>query len=489
MTTDSDAALTEELLNGAAALLQDGKPEKALEVLLPLAQSMRHMDEEGLFITEEGERFYDLDTTLQSIQVVMAKQPIGDLVMAPLPIAQTYYVCAAALYDLGRYDEAIAWLERGSEYNPAQARFYFEIAENYKRIGDIEMVAEWLDKAHPFITNAANLACWYRGQGFCATEREEYKLAAALFLVSMFYESSEMAISELVYLESVGNVEAKELTPEDTFELLESAGIAIGPSESAIEALATTARLAQDNGDDETAIACARDIFDLTGDEEALTSLGYDPADFGDGQAEVGDTTETEIDGVKLTFSGHYAPVELLEEDEDEYQIGFAALNGATNSVLLMSSLNIGLTMLGETKEQIISALHEELSDCEGIIEVACGTTQSERQYAYTITKCMMDPAGTEYNVCLDIANGKNALRIQGLFEEWEAFGLRESAVLALEGQEEPDDCWACDPYDPTFTSGYLMTKAEAEEYDEMFELYPLTRARRVVREILDNLN
>jgi len=47
---------------------------------------------------------------------------------------------------------------------------------------------------------------------------------------------------------------------------------------------------------------------------------------------------------------------------------------------------------------------------------------------------------------------------------------------------------WAFDPYDNSFTRGFLMNLSKNKQFDEMFPLHLLSEIRKFIRKLLDQL-
>ena len=84
---------------------------------------------------------------------------------------------------------------------------------------------------------------------------------------------------------------------------------------------------------------------------------------------------------------------------------------------------------------------------------------------------------------------------VLGAFKEIGITGTRDSLVytMMLQGdtvKREKDGFikgWARDPYDETFTKGFLMNMSEDEKYDKHFPDHPLSELRRLKDFILQN--
>ncbi|MBR3164099.1 hypothetical protein IKF15_02240 [Candidatus Saccharibacteria bacterium] len=134
----------------------------------------------------------------------------------------------------------------------------------------------------------------------------------------------------------------------------------------------------------------------------------------------------------------------------------------------------------------VISGLHHNLADNQGLIEVNAGTTPLKRKYLYSITKTR-NQAGIQYALTFQLGMfaGGRLIQIEIYGNELASFGLREEAVYTIakrNGKIGTDGLtgWENDPYDPSFRHGFLMNLSESSFYDKVFPDHPLTEIRRL---------
>jgi hypothetical protein len=65
---------------------------------------------------------------------------------------------------------------------------------------------------------------------------------------------------------------------------------------------------------------------------------------------------------------------------------------------------------------------------------------------------------------------------------------LREGRVM-IDAETQLLQGWMCDPYDSTLGGGFHRNLSEAPEYDERFPDHPLSRLRRIMRQIESTLS
>ncbi|MCC3158063.1 hypothetical protein LJ737_12505 [Hymenobacter sp. 15J16-1T3B] len=135
------------------------------------------------------------------------------------------------------------------------------------------------------------------------------------------------------------------------------------------------------------------------------------------------------------------------------------------------------------------SLFRKSLSQQEGgLLEVSRGLVGTQ-PLVRTLFKLRQQPSGMGYvgSLILPFQDCSYVVKVQA----WESgmTGLRESFVaeqLMQTGQlqltEEGYSGWFADPYDPYYTLGTLMNRAEQPEYDDQFPGHPLTLVRQSLR-------
>ena len=107
-----------------------------------------------------------------------------------------------------------------------------------------------------------------------------------------------------------------------------------------------------------------------------------------------------------------------------------------------------------------------------------------------TIFKIPQQPKGVVYlgSLTIPFRDRSYVIKLQAL--ELGMTGVRDAVILdryLREGKVNVDN-WSADPYNSTYTKGTLMNKSEAPKYDAEFEDHPLTRIRKYLSEIEENI-
>ena len=265
---ECDQAGYDAILEEVAFNQKSGNPGRALELIEPLAKKLDESISEGLFADDTESRYFNFDSIAERIIWCAHNEEERDIRQVKVRISQVFLAYGSCLFEAQRYEDAIDALKKSIRWNPAKPMIRFELGENYKRLGDMDSYERVLDEAHPYIATASDMARFHRSKGFMLIERESYELAAAHLMYSLAYEESNLALSEIMYIKMKCGEDYTDLTPSSAAEILEREGDLSGANEVTLSALYSLIKLAADNGDADTAIHSAINLYELTGDED-----------------------------------------------------------------------------------------------------------------------------------------------------------------------------------------------------------------------------
>lgn len=257
------ATLDEVMFN-----LKMGNREKALQLIEPLAQKYARLMDEGWGQDDSQSAYFDFNSPVEQIVWAIHSNETREFRKVPAPYTRIFMYCASCLYDAGRHEEAIEYLQRAIRWNPSNPILRFELGENYKRMGDITNYDCILDELHPYIATPEDLARYHRAKGYVAIERGFFKLAAAHLVISTYFEQSATAQSEIMFIKAKYGEDYTGMTLHDAAEVLGKNDQPIGANERTLGGMVQLLRLATDHDDIELAYQLARDLYMLTGDEE-----------------------------------------------------------------------------------------------------------------------------------------------------------------------------------------------------------------------------
>ncbi len=465
----------------AFGLLHQGDAQAALDEILPLCKQFREGEDQGLFGDDAVNRYFNLDSLVQHMMAALSISEGQELRIAPLPFAKAYSVCASALFECGRHDEAITWLEKALRWNPFQPFYYFEISENHKAMSRFDLADQWDDRAYPYVADAIALARWYRAKGFCSVERGEAELAAAEYLVSMAYHPTEAALNEIAYIEERFGMDFSDMELEDAASALENRGVPVGASANALEALAETLRMALSHEDPELARDIASDLYDLTFDPHVADLLD-----------ELDEALNTEVPGCPFAMPEGYARLKAAPDDP-EGQISFGSQTDQCVAIVHIRPLPEGeCPMNPNHPEEAIAGIHRTHRENQGLIEVEPFASGSGVRGIYSIVKTLLKPSGVQYCLTLHMDAGGTSFEVQGFFEEQGITGMRDAMIFneARESGAIGDDLkgWMQDPYNPDHDRGTQMNLSESRRYDSRFPEHPLSVCRSLVAHIIESI-
>lgn len=265
---DNELAAGAGVLDEAAFQAKSGNIKKALEILEPYALKLQEEAENGAFADDSVNCYFDLDDSFQQLLLEITLRPEKTIRPVLFPFARTFTLLGGILYEDHCHDEAIMWLERAVKWNPTDCGSYFEIAENYKIKKDFDQAEIWHDKAYPFLSTPTELARWYRAKGFCAIERGELELAAAEFMVSLAYEPSQLAMSEILYIKMQYGEDYTNMDMDQAVFVVSNHELPIGPAEEIVDAWIIFYKLATANEQNDLAQYCIKMLVALTHDED-----------------------------------------------------------------------------------------------------------------------------------------------------------------------------------------------------------------------------
>lgn len=155
--------------------------------------------------------------------------------------------------------------------------------------------------------------------------------------------------------------------------------------------------------------------------------------------------------------------------------------------------------------EGTINFLRQHLTDDMGIVDCKSGVTVNGHKFIYNIRKMRFFEEGMptpRVSYCLNLNVNIDGVDyfINSNFDEIGMTGIRDSLGFTMfqsimeQGNGDTkysiDDIqnrFYKDPYDETYTKGFLMNAAEDEIFDEHFSDHPLTVLRHYIKWVITN--
>ncbi len=186
----------------------------------------------------------------------------------------------------------------------------------------------------------------------------------------------------------------------------------------------------------------------------------------------------------------HYIELEPAPDDPP-YTTPYGYQSKALKAFALVYPIDVSDAMPFGHPEMLITGIHKQLAEDQGLIVVKDGVTKAGRKYIYSIVKTLKGKGmGVQYNLTLHIFFRTYVMNITGFFDEDRITGMRDTKVFSYmrnEGIIKSLDEWCHDPYDADYKKGLLMNRSEEERFDKTFPWHPLTEARNFVKFVIEN--
>lgn len=257
-----------EAIQEALANLKGGESQKALELIAPIARKMDDFVADGWFADDSESVYFNFESAADEIMWRVRSGETREARCATEPFCMVYCLYGSCLYEVGEHIAAIEQLEKAVRWNPSMASTYFEIGENYKKLGKFDLFNECVDRAYGYIRTPSMMARYHRAKGYYLTEAGSYKLAAAHQIASMLFERSEMAVGELMYLKAHYGQDFTGMSLDEAISCLEQAEEKVLPDRETLRVLLALIRMAIEHDDVETVLRTAHDYYAFSGDEE-----------------------------------------------------------------------------------------------------------------------------------------------------------------------------------------------------------------------------
>ena len=266
---DNHRDSAQAVIDEATFNMKQGNPAKALQLIEPLAQKYDELIASGWNKDDTESVYFDFSTAIEGYVWRAHNDEQRSIRPASEPYATVYFMYGSALYEAGRFEEALAALQKAIRWNPANPILRFELGENYKRLGDMDAYERILNETHPYLATTQDMARFHRSKGFLLIERAQYELAAAHLMFSLAYEHSQVALSEVMYIKMARGEDYTGMTPKDALNVLDRTGeldLAL-PDRKTINAMAQYMFEMIDRGEIEESAKVAGEIYQLTGDD------------------------------------------------------------------------------------------------------------------------------------------------------------------------------------------------------------------------------
>lgn len=227
------------------------------------------LEDANLYDDDEVSVYKDFGETFEDVLFLFRNKPEKVLRAPSFPYAGIYLKYGSLLFELHEHAKAIDALHKAMEWNPIKADITFELAENYKVMGDIETFYIETRKAHVNCYRPYTLARYYRNLAYYFSEMKKFREAAACIMVSGSYDNTAANYqSELYYIQEMNGGVRINLDHDEIKALLEKEGITLGPDQDILGLSFSLAKDCLDKKEMQGAEYFLTIFYDLTGDEE-----------------------------------------------------------------------------------------------------------------------------------------------------------------------------------------------------------------------------
>lgn len=241
-------------LDEAQECIKQGDPEKAEGILVSALHRWEDAYQSGAFQDSSTSEYHDFENPMEYYLYQMRSRPEKTVRQLPQPVALLYLAYGYTLYDLDRLDEAEAALVTARRWNPTSPQVMFELAEVYKKRGQLDRFWNLTLDALSLAYRRSQVSRGYRNLGYYFIEKQQWEDAIDFFFLALAYCPAEdehgrqMIHEELLYINMQTNEDVNPPTEEEVQACCERHGIPIGVDESVLRLAYTLARQAKEAG-------------------------------------------------------------------------------------------------------------------------------------------------------------------------------------------------------------------------------------------------
>lgn len=212
-------------------LIKNHKYDEAKNILLD------YIDETKDLYNKENGVNYSFKNITQFYLFVNAFKVNKQVFWINLMCDEAYRLLAYIAIEEKRYSEALMHLNDSLKYNPVNIDSFFEMVEAYKMAGDLNKMKESIDNLYDYLYDSSSLSRYYRNLGFYYIEKEEYKLAFSLYLISLKFEQNSFALDEMLYIRNKLNNPDYIIKDKEAIKMLKDNNINIGITDKNLKLL------------------------------------------------------------------------------------------------------------------------------------------------------------------------------------------------------------------------------------------------------------
>lgn len=280
-----DDAVQKDSLGSNAALEEaqfqtmKGNLEMAEKILESAIHRWEKLYETGAFQDDRVSEYRDFENPMEYYLYCARKESEKDVRRIPEPVSSLYLAYGYTLFDMDRLDEAEEALKTAHHWDPASTQILYELAEVYKKRGQLKPFWELTLEALSLAFTRAQVSRGYRNLGYYFIEKKAWKDAIVFFYLALSFcaekdEHGRMMIqNELLFIHMQTHQDINPPTDEDVHACFEKHGIPIGVDESVLRLAYTLGQQAKEAGVKEDAIFFFKIVYGIVQIDEIRDEL------------------------------------------------------------------------------------------------------------------------------------------------------------------------------------------------------------------------
>ena len=228
MVFDDMVETAEEDYKAACRLIDQKDYEKAAAKLGVLTEVIASYPLSDDAVWKDFTSYLDALVFQDFFSEVIGDREVRRHPMHPGPILFTY---GSLLIEMEDAEEALRPLGMLADLDPVCVKYLFELGEAYKRTGRIKEAFDNALWAASCAANRSDLARCYRDMAYCLSEAENYEDSAMLYMLSLHFQSSRHAESEIAWIRQKSGVSPEKYDLETIRQRCAEVGIPVGISD------------------------------------------------------------------------------------------------------------------------------------------------------------------------------------------------------------------------------------------------------------------
>lgn len=268
---DNDAKSTQATIKEIRFNVFEGNIDKAFRLSEALISKL---EAAPMFENDTVSEYYTFDNIFELVLFTYYNCPKKDIRQATIPYSEIFYLHGNLLFEMKQILEAREYLKKALRWNPVSCTIGFEYIETFKAERELEVFFELTKKQFKYAYKSKDVARCFRNLGYYYIEVNKYSVAAACYLISMFFDNeNSFAQSQMYYIEQTAPEGYQKPTVELVKQYEEKYGLPRGADDNVIMLSHVYSQKALEEGELELGVYFLEIFCGLTDDENALKLL------------------------------------------------------------------------------------------------------------------------------------------------------------------------------------------------------------------------